>query len=179
MFGVKVEDFQPVNEPFRLTPMDKQAGDTMRLSVALCGAEVMTRDTAGQVVATRHRHGKGTAIFFGTALTLGYHRHPDPQAGEWIAAPARPHARAMSVSATTRAPRLFFRSMSYPDGLAAILSNPGAACRARVAFRGAAEDIEDVLSGRRFKAAARNGASEVEVNVPAGGVVMLRAEARR
>ena len=175
VFGVKVGDFQPVNEPFRLTPRDKQAGDTMRLSLTLCGAEVLARDAARQVVATRHRHGKGTAIFFGTALTLGYHRHPDPQAGEWIAAPARALARAMSVSTTTQAPRLFFRGMSCPDGLAAILSNPGAACRPRVAFRGEVRDVEDVLSGRRFKAAARNGAGEIEVNVPAGGVVLLHA----
>ena len=175
MFGVKVEDLVPVAGPFALTPQDTQAGEFARMPLALRGAEVLARDAAGRAVATRHRHGKGAAIFFGTALTLGYHRHPDPKAGEWIAAPARAHARKMAVSATTKAPRVFFRGMSCPDGLVAILTNPGVACRVRVAFRGAVGDVEDVLAAKRLKAVSRNGLSETNVTLPAGGVTILLA----
>jgi hypothetical protein len=65
--------------------------------------------------------------------------------------------------------------MAFPAGLAAILTNPGAECRVRVAFRGPALDIEEVLTARRFKATATNGVSETEVLVPAGGVSVLQA----
>jgi beta-galactosidase len=175
VFGVKVEDILPMAEPFRLTMQDTLAGEAMRLPVALRGAEVFARDAAGQAVATRRHHGKGTTIFVGTALTLGYHRHPDPQAGEWITAPAQPHAREMAVSAATKAPRVFFRGMKCPEGLVAILTNPGAECRVRIAFRGTVRDIEDVLTARRIRASPRKGVSETEVTVPAGGVSVLLA----
>jgi beta-galactosidase len=176
VFGAQADDIQPATAPFRLTPRDKEAGDTMRLPLTLRGAEVLAKDAHGQPVATRHRHGKGEAIYFATALTRGYHLHPDPQAGEWIAAPARAHARAMDVSATTKAPRVFFRGLKCADGLAAILTNPGPECRVRVAFRGGAREVEDTLTGRRYKAASRNGVSEIEARVPAGGVTVLLAK---
>ncbi|MBM3890090.1 MAG: hypothetical protein FJ388_13325 [Verrucomicrobia bacterium] len=175
VFGMKADDIQPFIEPFRLTPRDTQAGDTMRLPITLRGAEVLAKDVQGQPAATRHRYGKGTAFYFGTALTRGYHLHPDPQAGEWIAAPAQPHARAMDVSAVTKAPRVFFRGLKCSAGLAAILTNPGPECRVRVAFRGTAREVEDVLSVRRFKPSSRNGVSEIEARVPAGGVTVLLA----
>lgn len=175
VFGVKVDDLLPEEEAFALTPQDEQAGDGMRLPITLRGAEVLAKDARDQPVATRHRYGKGTAYYFGTAITLGYHRHPNPVAGEWIAAPARPRVREMAVSVSTRAPRLFFRGMKCPEGLIAILTNPGAECRVRVAFRGRVRDIEDVLTARRFKAVALESVSEIEVNVPAGGVSVLLA----
>ena len=81
----------------------------------------------------------------------------------------------MAVSATTQAPRLFFRGMKCPEGLVAIMSNPGAECRVQVAFRGVFPEIEDALAGRRFKASARDGTSETDVEVPAGGVSVLLA----
>ena len=175
VFGAKVEDILPTAEPFRLTMQDTLAGEAVRLPLVLRGAEVLARDAAGQAVATRHHYGKGTAIFFGTALTLGYHRHPDPQAGEWITAPAQSQAREMAVSAATNAPRVFFRGMKCPEGLVAILTNPGAECRVRIAFRGTIRDIEDVLTARRFRASSQKGVSETEVKVPTGGVSILLA----
>jgi beta-galactosidase len=175
VFGVKVEDILPAAGPFALTPQDKQAGDEMRLPLTLSGAEVLAKDAQGQPVATRHRYRKGTAYYFGTALALGYHRHPDRQSGEWIAAAARPLAHEMSVSATTEAPRVFFRGLKCPDGPAAILTNPGPECRVLVGFRGTVRDIEEVLTARRFEAKATGGGCEIEVVVPAGGVSVLHA----
>ena len=105
----------------------------MRLPITLCGAEVLARMRR----ASRSRRAIATARarpdYFGTALTLGYHRHPDPQAGEWIAAPGRPRVE-MTVSATTKAPRVFFRGLKCPEGLVAILTNPGAECRCESRF---------------------------------------------
>jgi hypothetical protein len=178
VLGVKVEDILPVEGPFALTPQAERAGDEMRLPFAPRGAEVLAKDARGQPVAARHRYGKGTAFYFGTALTLGYHRHPDPQAGEWIARPARASAREMGVCASTDARRVFFRPMQCPDGVVAILANPDAECRVKVAFHGKVREIEDVLTGKHFKAASRNAPSEIEVTVPAGGVSVLHAKAK-
>ncbi len=176
VFGLKVEDILPAAAPFALTKQDKHAGDEMRLPLTLCGAEVLAKDAMGQPAATRHGFGKGTAIYFGTALTLGYHRHPDPQAGEWIAARARPFAREASVWATTDAPRVFFRGLKWPGGLVAILTNPGPECRVRVAFRAPVRDIQETLTAQRFDAVTTSGVSEIEVLVPAGGVAVVHAQ---
>jgi hypothetical protein len=178
VFGAKVDDIQVMPGTFRLTRRDAYSGEAIRLPLVLKGAEVLEKGGDDVPVATRHRYGKGTAIFFGTALTWGYHKHPDPQAGEWIAAPARPHARQMAVLAVTKAPRLFFRGLQCPDGLAAILTNPGPQCEAIVTFRGAFAEISDVLAGRRLEPVLRQGGSDVRIDIPAGGVRVLRARTR-
>ena len=84
----------------------------------------------------------------------------------------------MAVSATTKAPRVFFRGLQGPDGLAAILTNPGPECRATVTFRGAFAEVPEVLAGRRLRPALRQGASEIEITLPPGGVCVLRAKAQ-
>jgi hypothetical protein len=178
VFGVKVDDIEVMPGEFALTPRDSRGGEAIRLRLALQGAEVMEQGADGSPAATRHRYGKGTAILFGTALSWGYHKHPEPQVGDWIAAPAVPEARAMAVSAATKAPRVFFRGLQGPDGLAAILTNPGAECRATVTFRGAFAEVAEVLAGQRIKPVSRQGASEVEITLPAGGACVLRAQAR-
>lgn len=74
----------------------------------------------------------------------------------------------MNVSAATKAPRVFFRGLKYPEGLAAILTNPGKKCRGRIAYRGPVRDIEEVLTAHKFKVAAADGVSVVAVKLPAG-----------
>jgi beta-galactosidase len=175
VFGVKVDDIEVVNGTFRLTPRDSYSGEAMRLRLSLHGAEVLENGNDGFPAATRHRYGKGTAIFFGTALTWGYHKHPDPQAGQWIAAPALRPTREMAVSASTKAPRVFFRGLKCRDGLATILTNPGPECGVSVAFRGTFADVADVLAARRIKPVVRQGVSQVEVKLPAGGACILMA----
>jgi beta-galactosidase len=175
VFGVKVDDIQVIPGTFCLSRRDSYSGEAMRLRLTLHGAEVLEKGGDDLPVATRHRYGKGTAIFFGTALTWGYHKHSDPQAGQWIAAPALPQAREMAVSAVTKAPRVFFRGLKSPAGLAAILTNPGQECRVSVAFRGAFAEVSDVLAANRIKPVVRQGMSEVEITVPAGGTRILMA----
>ena len=104
-----------------------------------------------------------------------YSRHPDPQAGEWLAAPARSHAAAMPVSATPPAPRVFFRGLRCPDGLVAILTNPDAECLVQIAFRGEFPQVEEVLGATRLTTTSRDGLSYCDVKVPAGGVSVLLA----
>ena len=175
VFGVKVDDIQVVAGEFPLTRRDSRAGEAIRLPLVLQGAEVLEKGGDDLPVATRHRYGKGTAIFFATALSWGYHKHPDPQAGEWIAAPSLAPAREMAVSASTKAPRIFFRGLKSPDGLAAILTNPGPQCLVTVTFRGVFTDVTDALSGRQIKPQLRQGATEAEVTVPAGGACVVLA----
>ncbi|MGO8749662.1 MAG: beta-galactosidase [Thermoguttaceae bacterium] len=175
VFGVKADDISIISGEFPLTRRDSRAGEAIRMPLVLQGAEVLEKDAGDLPVATRHRYGKGTAIFFATALGWGYHKHPDPQAGDWIAAPALPQTRAMAVSASTKAPRVFFRGLKCPEGLAAILTNPGSPCRARVAFRGAFAEVADVLAAERIKPQFRHGVSEIEVPLPAGGACVLLA----
>jgi beta-galactosidase len=175
VFGVKVDDIQVVPGAFAFTRHDSRGGEAVRLRFALRGAEVLENGTDHLPAATRHRYGKGTAILFGTALTWGYHKHPDPRARDWIATPALSQAREMAVSAFTTAPRVFFRGLKCADGLAAILTNPGGQCGVQVAFRGEFAEIHDVLAARLIKPALRHGVSEVEVSVPAGGVCLLSA----
>ena len=147
----------------------------MRLPFSLRGAQALVTDSKGRPVAARHRYGQGEALFFGTALTLGYHRHCDPQAGEWIAAPARPYVRDMRVSATSTAPRLLFRGLNCPQGTAAILANPGPECHARVAFRGSFREILEVLTAQKYKVAPSRDINEIKVRIPAGGGAVLLA----
>ena len=64
----------------------------------------------------------------------------------------------MAVSAATKAPRVFFRGLKCPAGLAAILTNPGPECRVTVTFRGAFAEVADALAGRRIKPVFRQGA---------------------
>ena len=106
--------------------------------------------------------------YFGTALTLGHHRHPDPQAGEWLAAPARSHAAAMPVSAMTPARAVFFRGLRCPDGLVAILTNPDAECLVQIAFRGEFPQVEEVLGATRLTTTSRDGLSYCDVKYPPG-----------
>ncbi len=178
VFGIKVDDLVPVGDAFSLTPKDEHAGAFARMPITLRGAKVLACNATGSPVATRHRHGKGEVIFFGTALTLGHHKHPDAKSGNWIAAPARAPASKMRVSATTKAPRVLFRGMSCPEGLVAILTNPGAEASVRVTFRGDVRVIENVLAKQRIKAVSRNGAIAIDVRVPAGGVTVLLARTK-
>jgi beta-galactosidase len=178
VFGIKVDDLIPVGDAFSLTPKDEHAGAFARMPMTLRGAKVLASDAAGNPVATRHRHGKGEVIFFATAMTLGHHKHPDAQSGDWIAAPASAPASKMRVSATTKAPRVLFRGMSCPEGLVAILTNPGAEASVRVTFRGDIRVIENVLAKQRIKAVSRNGAIAIDVKVPAGGVTVLLARTK-
>ena len=141
----------------------------------LRGAEAIEHDARQQPVATRHRYGKGTAIFFATALTQGYHRNPDPQAGRWIAAPAQPAARQMDVSATTEAPRILFRPMKCPEGLVAVLINPGDTASVRVAFRGPVDQVEELLTAGKFPTVAGDGVRELNAVIPPGKVCVLLA----
>jgi len=82
----------------------------------------------------------------------------------------------MSVSATTDAKRLFFRSMKCSEGLAAILTNPDGECRVQVRFRGSIRNVKNVLTGEDLKADNHDDTSEITVKVPAGGVTILLAQ---
>ena len=175
VFGVKVEDILPTEGAFALTPQDRQAGDEMRLPLTLCGADVLAKDAQGRPVATLQHYGKGKVYFYGTALALGYHRHPDSQAGDWIAAPVHAATREMSVSATTDAKRVFFRGLKCPEGLAAILTNPGDECSVLVSFRGSVRNVKNVLTSEDLKVDKHEDVSEITVKVPAGGVTILLA----
>ncbi len=107
VFGVKVDDIQVMPGEFPLTRRDSRGGEAIRLRLALHGAEVVEQGGDGFPAATRHRHGKGTAILFGTALTWGYHKHPDAAGGRLDCRAGPADRRARWPSRPRRRPRGF------------------------------------------------------------------------
>ena len=63
--------------------------------------------------------------------------------------------------------------MKCPEGLVAILTNPGAECAVRVAFRGAVADAEDVLTATKLPVVSDGELHEVDAKVPAGGTIIV------
>ena len=126
---------QPMPGPFTaLAARDARAAKRSACGLRFDGAEAIEKDADGLPVATRHRFGKGTAIFYGTALTLGYHQQQEPKAQPSGSPPRGRGACEMAVSASTTAPRVFFRGLKCPEGLAPLLTiRADAACEWRSA----------------------------------------------
>ncbi|MBE2215397.1 MAG: beta-galactosidase [Opitutaceae bacterium] len=175
VFGLVVGDILPEAAPFPFTSTDVQAGDSMRLTLGLRGAETVASDRDGRPIATRHRFGRGTALYFATALAAGYHRHPDPQARQFISEAALASASTLDITARSTSARIVFRPLRSTEGLAAILVNHGETSTVHVTFRGPVRSVAEVTTGRSISVATSNGRSEVEISVPADGVAVLLA----
>jgi|GEM_PF-973166 len=177
VFGLTVADIDPVEEPYSLTEANELGGQSWRLPLGLQGAEVMASDRTGLPFATRHRFGRGTAIYYTTALSLAHWQRVNPTVGSWIAAPALQAGAAAPVRLIKGSRDLSFHALEYPEGKLAILSNWGDADEVTVCFRGEYRSVQEVLAGISPTVRHNSGDTTVSLRVPAGAVVVLDAKA--
>ena len=153
VFGFTVADIQPEWEPFPLTPGDGNTGELWRCV------------TPGGRSIVENRFGKGRAIYYGTALTLGYLRRENARAAEWIARPAVEAERDRPIRPGPGLDRVALRLMRRGEDYVAVLANWGAEVKLDLQLPPAAA-VTELTTGSR-------GIPEV---LRAGEVVVLLVE---
>ena len=151
VFGFQMHDIDPVERPFSLSEKGDNGGELWRLRLTLLDADVLLRAPDGQPIATRKRFGKGEAIYFATALSLGYFRRSDPEARRWITTPACTASSPLPVQVKSGSERIVFRGMIASDKQVAILTNWGNDDDVTVSFRGSFASVVDILTGAAVK----------------------------
>ena len=177
VFGFTSEGIDPVWEPFALAGESDRTGELWRCLIATQGARTLLTGTTRRPSAVEHGFGKGRAIYYGTALSLGYLHREDPQAGNWIAAPALDACRDLPVRLSRGSRLISFRAMQAPGQFAAILNNWGASSRATVQFPGAVHEVVEILSGDKIPFRRVGGVLEVEFELNEGGTAVMLATA--
>jgi hypothetical protein len=132
----------------------------------------------GRPVAVENTFGAGRAIYFGTALTLGYLRRDNALVQEWIAGAAREASRNLPVTLLDTPGRVSLRAVTAPGQAGAVLSNWGEAGTATVRFPAAASALE-IISGAAIELRNVNGRSQATVPLSAGGCAVIVAELRK
>ena len=179
VFGLSVSDIDPVERPYSVTPANEEGGQSWRLPLTLQGAQVLLRGPQQQPFATTHRYGKGTAIFYTSAVSLAAFERPNATVENWIAAPAREKNAASAVRLTTGPSNCTFRVLDYSGGKFVVLSNWGEAGEATVALHGAYSGVNNVITGAALTAARHNGDTVVTFSMAPGETAVLRALSSR
>ncbi len=175
VFGFTLEDIQAEPEKFALSEGDN-AGEQWRCLIPAGAAQVLLHGPNGRPAAVENIFGKGRAIYFGTALTLGYLHGGDARVREWIASPAVAASRDLPVRMTQGPPLCSFRALRTPDRSAAVIGNWGKAARARVQFPPGTKSVVEILSGAQVPL-RRTDTAEVEIELRDGGCAVLLASA--
>ena len=180
VFGVEASDIYPVkaDEPYSVTSQNERAGELWKLPLELKGAEVVMRDREGKPFATRHRLGKGQALYFESALTLAYFKRSNPFVQRLIVKPALEAQANALVQLTQGSDKVCFRGLAHPSGPIAILSNWGDAESVTVSFRGSYA-VSEALNGKPVQVTREQGRTLATVRLPAGAVALLRAKKYR
>jgi len=110
------------------------------------GAEVFLRDQEGKPFAVKHRAGKGTVIYYESALTLAYAKRVNNQIQQWIAQPAKDGLDRLPVNLKQGSETITFRGLLHQDGPIAILSKWGESENVAVTFRGDYQ-VAELLTG--------------------------------
>ena len=178
VFGVEAYDIYPVkaNEPYSITGQNEHAGELWKLPLNSEGAEVVLRDREGKPFATRHRLGKGQALYFESALTLAYFKRNHPFVQRLIVQPALDTQVDALVQLAKGSDKICFRGLAHPSGPLAILSNWGDAETAVVIFRGQ-YTVSEALTGKPIQVTRAQGRTLATVQLPAGAVALLKASA--
>jgi beta-galactosidase GanA len=176
VFGADTSDIYPVEKPYSVTAANEQAEELWRLPLELKGAQVLVRDREGQPFAVRHQYGKGQAIYFGTALTLGYFRRNNGQVQKWIVEPALAANAGMPVKLEKGSGQISFRALEGPGRAFAVLSNWGQAETVVVSFTGDYAKVVNALSGAAMKLTRATGKTVVTVPLQADAVLVLEAQ---
>jgi beta-galactosidase GanA len=176
LFGIQASDIYPVkaDEPYSVTSQNERGGELWMLPLELRGAKVILRDRQGRPFATQHHFGKGQAIYFESALTLGYFKRSNPLVQQWIIDPAM-KVQANALVQLKKAPSTVgFRGLVHTSGPVAILTNWGDTETVVVSFRGDYA-VADTLTGAPVEVTHRQGETLASVKLPAGAVSVLKA----
>jgi hypothetical protein len=130
VFGFTVEDIQAVWEPLAMGDKGESAGELWRCLIPAGSAKALLTGPDGRPTAVEHAFGKGRALYYGSAVALGYLHREDPRVGDWIAAPALEASRDLPVRLAEGPGLVSFRAMQAESRSAAVLNNWGAAGRA-------------------------------------------------
>ena len=177
VFGVEASDIYPVkaDEPYSVTSQNERAGELWKLPLELKGAEVVLRDRDGKPFATRHRLGKGQALYFESALTLAYFKRSTPFVQGLIVKPALEAQGNALVQLTKGSDKVCFRGLAHPSGPIAVLSNWGDAESVTVSFRGSYA-VSEALHGKPVQVTREQGRTLATMQLPAGAVALLKAK---
>jgi beta-galactosidase len=176
VFGVEASDIHPVkaDQPYSVTEQNELAGELWKLPLQLKGAEVVLRDKEGKPFAVSHHYGKGQALYFESALTLGYFKHNNPVVQRWIVEPAVKAQADALVQMKEGSDTVCFRGLAHPSGPVAILANWGNADTVVVSFRGDYSVVE-ALTGKPVQVTHEAGRTVARVELPVGAVGILKA----
>ena len=176
VFGVEASDIYPVkaDEPYSITSQNERAGELWKLPLELKGAEVVLRDRDGKPFATQHHSGKGQALYYESALTLGYFKRSSPIVQRWIIEPAMKAQADALVQLRKGSDKVCFRGLAHSSGPVAILSNWGDGETVVLSFRGDYK-VADALTGKPIQAAHEQGRTLATLEIPAGAVAVLKA----
>jgi beta-galactosidase len=170
-----VTDVDPVTEPYSVTASGEMGGELWRVPLALHGAEVLVRDRESRPFATRHSFGKGTAIYWGAAVTLCYFQRHNPVVRKWIAGPAIEANSTSLIQMEKASEQVGFRALHHPSGPLAILTNWGQDDRFIARFGNEYASVTDLLTNVPVKVTRRERNTYAESTLPSGQVCVLRA----
>ena len=176
VFGVEASDIYPVktDEPYSITSQNERAGELWKLPLDLKGAEVVLHDREGKPFATRHRFGKGQALYFESALSLAYFKRHNPAVQRLIVKPALEAQADALVQLAKGSEKVCFRGLAHPSGPIAIISNWGDAEHVVVSFRGHYR-VSEALTGKSIQVGYAQGRTLATVELPAGAVALIKA----
>ena len=170
-----VANVDPVEEPYSVTEDHEMAGELWEIPLELHNAQVVVRDREGRPFGTEHAFGKDKAIYYGSALTLGYFRRGNPKVEEWITSPAIKANSGALVQLVRASDRVGFRSLHHPSGPVAILTNWGQDTEIEIRFGGQYATVISLLTNSPVKVTHRERATYAELSLPAGKACVLKA----
>jgi beta-galactosidase len=175
VFGFTTEDFATVESPFPLGGGDR-AGERWRLRIRPTGATVVVSGPDGSPAAVEHKFGQGKALYYASAVTLGYFHRGDAQAGKWIAAPAVESSGDLPVRLAAGSSLLSFRALQAGNRWAAVLNNWGLSTRALVVFPKGARKVRDLVSDTDLSPAQGRDGVEAALELNEGQSAVLIAQ---
>jgi beta-galactosidase len=173
VFGFTVEDIQAVWEPFALAGQGDAAGELWRCLIPAGSARALLTGPGGRPTAVEHAFGKGRALYYGSAVTLGYLHRGEPRVGRWIAAPALEASRDLPIRLTEGSGLVSFRAMQAQGRSSAVLNNWGAAARVTVQFPAATQSVVEILSGAVVPLRRAGAVVEAAIELQEAGSAVL------
>ncbi len=170
-----VTDVDPVTEPYSATASGEMGGELWRIPLALHGAEVLVRDREGRPFATRHSFGKGAAIYWGAAVSLGYFQRHNPVVRQWIAGPAIEANSTSLIQVETASEQVGFRPLHHSSGPLAILTNWDQDNPVEIRFGGQYATVTNLLANSPVKVTHREQCTYAELTLRAGEACVLKA----